>query len=118
MIVGKLFVAMLDSQLGQAPCKAPRAVQKPELIGRAAVDIQGLEAPEAVRPFLEYVQRVMPQPVCPTLLNYFAGVECDRQSDTEKLRRIGIVAGGHREDIDYLDCLFGMLRRGFEVRPP
>jgi hypothetical protein len=97
MVVGELLVAMRDAKLIQPPHEPAGTVEQVELILLAAVDVERLQPAEIVRLGFDRDDRVLPQPIRPALLDYFASIERDRQPDPKELRGIGIVAGRHRQ---------------------
>src|SRR5215472_56895 len=92
MVVGELLVLMRDPKLFKSPYKPASTIEQVELIFLAAVDVERFQAAEIFRLRFDGDYRVLPQPICPARLDNLAGIECDRQPDTEKLRGIGIVA--------------------------
>ena len=109
MVVGELLVAMRDVEFLQSPHEPARAIQEVELIPLAAVDVERLQATQIVRLCFESDHGVVPQPIRPAFLDDLAGVECDRQPDPKKLRRIRIVTGRHGQDIEHLEGTVGVL---------
>src|SRR5438552_17231273 len=100
MVVGELLVAMRNPMLVQSPHEPAGTIKQIELIILPAID---------VRESLDRNPRIVPQPVRPALLDDLAGVERYWQPDPEKLRWIGIVAGGHRQRVDHFAGTFGVL---------
>src|ERR1700751_782420 len=117
MVVWELLVAMRYAESVQAPHKPASAVEQIELILLAAVDVERLEPAQIVRLRLNRNDGVVPQPVRPAFLDDLAGVERDRQADPEELRGIGIIAGCHRQCVDYLEGTLRMFLRRFELLP-
>ena len=118
VVVGKLLIAMRNAKLVQPPHEPTGTVEQVELIPLAAVDIKCLQPAEIARLGFDRNYRVLPQPIRPAFLDNLAGVERDRQPDAKELRRIGIVAGRHRQRVDHLAGTIGMLLGFFELPPP
>src|SRR5882757_9650509 len=118
VVVGELLIAMRNAKLVQPPHKPTGAIEQIELILLAAVDVKCLQPAEIARLGFDRNYRVLPQPVRPAFLDNLAGVERDRQPDAKELRRIGIVAGRHRQHVDHLAGTIRILLGIFELTPP
>jgi hypothetical protein len=94
---------MRNAKLAQPPHESAGTIEQIELILLAALDIERLQPAEIVGLSFDRDDRVLPQPIRPTLLDNFAGVESDVQPDAEKLGGIGsVVAGRHRQRVNHL----------------
>src|SRR4029077_11039297 len=106
------------AQFVQPSCKSTRAVEKIELILLTAIDIERFQPAEIVRLRVDCDHGILAQPIRPALLNDLTSVERDRQPDAEELRRIGIIAGSHRQDVDHLAGTFRVLSAHLELLAP
>jgi hypothetical protein len=102
MVIGKLLVAMLDSEFVQPSHEPAGAIKRIELIVLAAVDVERLQPAKIIRLGFDRNDRVLPQPIRPAFLDDLAGVERHRQPNAEELRRVGIVDGRRRQRVDHL----------------
>src|SRR5438067_4835133 len=118
MVVRKLLISVRDAQFVQPSCKSTRAVEEIELILLSAIDIERFQPAQIVRLRVDRDYGILPHPIRPALLNDLASVERDRQPDAKELRRIGIVAGGHRQYVDHLAGTLRVLSGRLELLPP
>src|SRR5260221_1196768 len=118
MVGGELLVAMRNPELVQPSYEPACTVEQVELVLFAAIDVEGFQSAEIVRLAFDRDDGILPRPVRPAFLDKLTGVDCDRQPYAEELRRIGVVAGRHRQRVDHLAGTLGMLLGGFELLPP
>jgi hypothetical protein len=113
MVVGELLVAMGNAKLVQPSHEPAGTVKQIELVLLAAINVERLLPAEIFRLPFDRNDRVLSHPIRPALFDDLACVKGHRQSNTEKLRRIGIVARRHRQRVDHLAgtlrVLFGCL---------
>jgi len=109
---------MWDAKLIEAPRKPPRTIQQVELVPRPAVDIESFQLSEIVAQGFHGDDRVVAHPICPPLLDHFAGVCCDRKPHAQKFSRIGVVTRRHGQHVHYGEVSLWPFPGFLQLTPP
>src|SRR5437763_5292224 len=100
---------MPDSGRGEAFGQDARAVLDVVLVAPPAVDVDAGERLQVAAVPCNEIDRVVPAPIAPALLDHLARLEVERDAEAERRPRIRIVGGRHAEVHDAEGFLHGEL---------
>src|SRR6185503_8993404 len=97
MIVVVLLVGVRNARLRQPRRQDPRAVVNVVLVAPSAIDVDAGERFEVGIVLRDQIDRVLRQPLLPARGDQLAGFQIERQAETERGLRIGIIGSGHAQ---------------------